>query len=65
MVLTLIETSSIISSSTPLFATNATVIEQQFTAKLFGDMEVPPIRTNATGWEYLCPYKMRIWYPTR
>jgi hypothetical protein len=55
MVLTLIETSSIISSSTPLFATNATVIEQQFTAKLFGDMEVPPIRTNATGWAIFMP----------
>jgi hypothetical protein len=27
----------------------AVVTEQQFTAKLFGDMEVPPIETNATG----------------
>lgn len=27
----------------------AIVTEQQFTAKLFGEMEVPPIETNATG----------------
>jgi hypothetical protein len=27
----------------------ATVSEQQFSSKLFGDMEVPPIETNATG----------------
>jgi len=27
----------------------AAVTEQRFTAKLFGDMEVPPIATNATG----------------
>ena len=32
----------------PTFAF-ASVTEQQFTAKLFGDMEVPPIDTNATG----------------
>jgi hypothetical protein len=49
-ILTIIETSSIINFSTPVFATNATVTDQQFTAKLFGDMEVPPIKTNATGW---------------
>lgn len=53
-VLTIIET-SMINFSTPLFATNATVIDQQFTAKLFGDMEVPPIRTNATGWAVFRP----------
>lgn len=32
----------------PTFAF-AAVTEQQFTAKLFGDMAVPPIETNATG----------------
>jgi CHRD domain-containing protein len=37
-----------IATSFPTFAF-ATVSEQQFTAKLFGDMEVPSIETNATG----------------
>jgi hypothetical protein len=55
MILTIIETSSIINFSTPVFATNATVTDQQFTAKLFGDMEVPPIKTNATGWAEFRP----------
>jgi hypothetical protein len=27
----------------------ATTAEQKFTAKLFGEMEVPPVETNATG----------------
>jgi hypothetical protein len=27
----------------------ATTAEQKFTAKLFGDMEVPPVETNTTG----------------
>jgi CHRD domain-containing protein len=47
-VITVIGTGSIINFSTLVFAT-AGVTEQQFTAKLFGDMEVPPIETNATG----------------
>ena len=37
-----------IAISFPTFAF-ATLSEQQFSAKLFGDMEVPPIETNATG----------------
>lgn len=53
--LTIIDTSSIINFSTPVFATKATVIDHEFTAKLFGDMEVPPIRTNATGWAVFRP----------
>jgi hypothetical protein len=38
-----------------VFATNATVTDQQFTAKLFGDMEVLPIKTNATVWAEFRP----------
>ena len=46
--ITIVETGAITNFLTPVFAT-AGVTEQQFTAKLFGDMEVPPIETNATG----------------
>jgi len=48
LVIMIVETGAITNFSTPVFAT-AGVTEQQFTAKLFGDMEVPPIETNATG----------------
>jgi hypothetical protein len=38
----------------PVFA-SSNITEQLFTAKLFGDMEVPPIETNATGWAEFKP----------
>ncbi|MGH9984525.1 MAG: CHRD domain-containing protein [Nitrososphaeraceae archaeon] len=47
-IIMIVETGAITNFLTPVFAT-AGVTEQQFTAKLFGDMEVPPIETNATG----------------
>jgi hypothetical protein len=47
-VITIVGTGAIINFSTFVLATVG-VSEQQFTAKLFGDMEVPPIETNATG----------------
>jgi CHRD domain len=47
-IIMIVETGAITNFLTPVFAT-AGVTEQQFTAKLFGNMEVPPIETNATG----------------
>ncbi len=48
LIIMIVETGAITNFLTPVFAT-AGVTEQQFTAKLFGDMVVPPIETNATG----------------
>jgi hypothetical protein len=48
VIITVIGTGAIINFSTLVFAT-AGGTEQQLTAKLFGDMEVPPVETNATG----------------
>lgn len=46
-ILTIVVTCVAIYLPTLVFATAGT--EHQFTAKLFGDMEVPPLETNATG----------------
>ena len=43
----------------PTFAF-AAVTEQQFTAKLFGDMEVPPIATNATVSGDMVAYSLNV-----
>ena len=48
LIIMIVETGAITNFLTPVFAT-AGVTEQQFTAKLFGNMEVPSIETNATG----------------
>ena len=40
LIIMIVETDVITNFSTPVFA-SATVTEQQFTAKLFGDMEIP------------------------
>ena len=47
-IIMIVETVTITNYSTPVFA-SSTVTEQQFTAKLFGDMEVPPLNTSTTG----------------
>jgi hypothetical protein len=46
IIIAVITTTTTFSFLTLAFATTA---EQKFTAKLFGDMEVPRVETNATG----------------
>lgn len=53
-IITIVQTGVIANLLTPVFA-SSNVTEQLFTAKLFGDMEVPPIETNATGWAEFRP----------
>jgi len=53
-IITIVQTGVIADLLTPVFA-SSNVTEQLFTTKLFGDMEVPPIETNATGWAEFRP----------